>query len=37
MALSIGNKNNLPMLNHLNETYAAVITGSAFPRHAVLK
>ena len=37
MALSIGNKNNLPMMNHLNENYAAVITGSAFPRHAVLK
>ena len=37
MALSIGNKNNLPMQNHLNENYAAVVTGSAFPRHAVLK
>ena len=37
MAFSIGNKNNLPMMNHLNENYAAVVTSSAFPRHAVLK
>ena len=37
MAIYIGNKNNLPMQNHLTENYAAVVTGSAFPRHAVLK
>ena len=37
MAISIGNKNNLPMQNHLTENYAAVVTGSAFPRHAVVK
>ena len=37
MALTIGDKNNLPMQNHLTEDYAAVVTGAAFPRHAVLK
>ena len=37
MAIVLGDKNLLPMQNHLTENYAAVITGSAFPRHAVLK
>ena len=37
MAIVLGNKNNLPMQYHLTENYAAVVTGSAFPRHACLK
>lgn len=34
--VKVGNKNNFPMIDHLFENYAAVVTGSAFPKHAAL-
>ena len=35
--VKLGNKNNYKMEDHLFEDYAAIVTGSAFPRHAALK
>lgn len=37
MNLKMGNKNNFKTEDHLFENYAAIITGSAFPKHGVLK
>ena len=37
MNVKLGNKNNFKMEDHLFEDYAAIVTGSAFPRHAALK
>ena len=37
MNVKLGNKNNYKTEEHLFENYAAIVTGSAFPRHAVLK
>ena len=37
MNVKIGNKNNFKTEDHLFENYAAIVTGSSFPRQAVLK
>ena len=37
MNLKLGNKNNFNAIDHLFEDYAALVTGSAFPRHTALK
>ena len=35
--VKLGDKNNFAQIDHLFEDYAAVVSGSSFPRHAALK
>ena len=37
MNVKLCNKNNFKVEDHLFENYAAIVSGSSFPRHAALK